>query len=65
MAQGSAYLPDDHASGEPAPTTGAYEQVNMFGQPNGIPIDMSHDEPFPRASLGHFWRAVERDERRP
>jgi hypothetical protein len=34
------YQPE-HAPGEPAPAAGTYEQVNVFGHPNGIRVCMS------------------------
>jgi len=49
----------EHSPGEPAPAAGLYEQINIFGQPNGIRVTMGHGQPFPRAPIGHFWRTVE------
>jgi hypothetical protein len=30
----------ERAPGDPAPAAGAYEQLNIFGRPNGIRVDM-------------------------
>src|ERR1700729_3232044 len=37
----------EHTSGDPAPADGTYEQVNVFGRPNGIRVGMSQGQPFP------------------
>jgi hypothetical protein len=58
MTRGSDHLSGEHASGESAPAAGTYEQINIFGHPNGIRVDMNHGHPFPQAPIGHFWRAV-------
>ncbi len=52
--------PPEYFPGDPAPAAGTYEQVNIFGRPNGVRVDMSHGDPFPQAPVGHTWRAVER-----
>jgi hypothetical protein len=51
----------EHAPGDLAPAAGTYEQLNIFGRPNGIRIDMSHGHPLLRAPVGHSWRFVEVD----
>jgi hypothetical protein len=49
----------EHGPGDPAPGAGTYEQINIFGRPNGVRVDMNHGHPFPRAPIGHTWRRVE------
>ena len=51
----------EHAPGDLAPAAGTYEQLNIFGRPNGIRVDVSYGQPFPRAPVGHLWRSVEVD----
>jgi hypothetical protein len=51
----------EHTPGEPAPAAGTYEQLNIFGQPSGIRVDVSHGHPFPSVPVGHSWRSVEVD----
>ena len=45
----------EHRPGEPAPAAGTYEQVNIFGRPTGIRVDMDHGHPLPAAPIGHSW----------
>jgi hypothetical protein len=61
MRRAANHLPSEHASGEAALATGTYEQVNIFGRPNGIRVEMLAGQPFPSSPIGHLWRAVERD----
>lgn len=51
----------EHSPGEPAPWGGLYEQLNIFGQPNGIRVDVAQGHPMPAAPIGHFWRMADRD----
>jgi hypothetical protein len=51
----------EHSPGEPAPSAGTYEQLNVFGRSNGIRVDMNHGHPFPQAPVGHTSRSVEGD----
>ncbi len=51
----------EYAPGTPAPSAGAYEQINIFGQPTGICINIARGHPLPRAPIGHWWRALEAD----
>lgn len=53
----------EYSPGECAPAIGIYEQINIFGQPNGIRADVAQGHPFPAAPIGHFWRRVEGDGR--
>ncbi len=48
----------EHHPGDPAPDAGTYEQINIFGQPNGIRVSMDGGDLFPLAPIGHFWRSV-------
>jgi hypothetical protein len=48
----------EYQPGEPAPSAGSYELINVAGSPVGVQIEMPHGHPFPSAPLGQFWRAV-------
>jgi hypothetical protein len=49
----------DHPPGEPAPSAGTYEQINIFGGPTGVRVDINRGHLLPPAPIGHFWRQVE------
>jgi hypothetical protein len=49
----------EHAPGEKAAAAGTFEQLNIFGRPNGIRADIAHGQPMPQAPSGHNWRLVE------
>jgi hypothetical protein len=49
----------EFVSGEVAPKTATYEEINIFGQPTGIRAGVSRGCPFPRSPIGYFWRSVE------
>jgi hypothetical protein len=51
----------EYAPGDTAPAAGVYEQLNIFGSPNGIRVDMILGHPFPLAPVEHLWRAVQVD----
>ena len=51
----------EHAPGEAAPVAGAYEMLNIFGQPTGVRVDVAQGDPFPAAPRWHTWRLVEGD----
>jgi hypothetical protein len=51
----------EHFPGDPAPSAGTYEQINIFGRPNRVCVDMNHGHPFLQAPVGHTWRQVEGD----
>ena len=42
----------EHAPGEPAPAAGTYEQLNIFGRPIGIRVNVTHGHPLPPAPQG-------------
>jgi hypothetical protein len=45
----------EHAPGEAAPAAGIYEQLNIFGRPTGIRVNVGHGHPLPSAPVGHTW----------
>ena len=51
----------EHAPGETAPAAGTYEQLNIFGRPTGIRVNVAHGHPLPSAPLGHNWTLAEDD----
>jgi hypothetical protein len=51
----------EHAPGEAAPVAGTYEQLNIFGRPTGIRVNVRHGHPLPSAPLGHNWTLAEDD----
>jgi hypothetical protein len=54
-----------HAPGDPAPVTGDYQQLNVFGTPTGTVVSVGRGEVLPHAPIGFMWRvrceAVEED----
>jgi hypothetical protein len=44
----------EHVPGEPASVAGTYEQLNIFGRPTGIRVDVVHGHLLPAAPLGHI-----------
>jgi hypothetical protein len=55
-----AHAPE-HAPGEPAPAAGTSEQLNIFGRPTGIRINVAHGHPLPAAAQGHSWTLAKDD----
>jgi hypothetical protein len=51
----------DHAPGDAAPAAGIYEQLNIFGRPTGIRINVEHGHPLPSAPLVHSWTLADDD----
>jgi hypothetical protein len=51
----------EHSPGEATPAAGIYEQLNIFGRPNGIRVTSMEKHPFPKAPVGHSWTLVEED----
>jgi hypothetical protein len=51
----------EHTPGETAPASGTYEQLNIFGRPIGIRVNVAHGHPLPSAPLGHNWTLAEDD----
>jgi azurin len=49
----------EHAPGEAAPIAGTYEQLNVFGRPTGVRINVTHCHPLPAAPVGHNWALTE------
>jgi hypothetical protein len=47
---------NDHAPGTPAPATGHYRLVNLFGTPTQHSVHVRHGEPLPDAARGWGWR---------
>jgi hypothetical protein len=50
-----------HVPGQPAPAPGTYEQINVFGSPTGVRVDVAHGQPLPAAPIGHGWAIAEDD----
>lgn len=49
----------EHRPGDPAPASGLYHEVNIFGTPTGRSVRLGHGEPLPQAPRGFGWRAGE------
>lgn len=49
----------EHSPGEFAPASGDYEQINIFGLPNGIRTSLALGQMLPLAPVGHRWRPVD------
>jgi hypothetical protein len=47
-----------HASGQPAPVSATYEQMNVFGTPTGVRVRVQRGHPLPDAPIGHEWAVV-------
>jgi hypothetical protein len=43
------------------PAAGTYEQLNIFGRPTGIRINVEHGHPLPSAPLVHSWTLADDD----
>ncbi len=50
-----------HVPGQSAPAPGTYEQINVFGTPTGIRVNVAHGQPLPAAPIGYGWAIVEED----
>lgn len=53
-----AVEPSEHKPGEPAPHTGDYEELNVFGSPTGWSRHVRKGEPLPALPRGCSWRHV-------
>jgi hypothetical protein len=51
----------EHWPGELAPAAGTYEQLNIFGRPTGIRVNVQHGHPLPPAPMGHNWTPADED----
>lgn len=49
---------DERQPGEPAPGSGAYEELNVFGTPTGRTVIMSAGETLPGSARGFTWRPL-------
>jgi hypothetical protein len=56
MTRRPVYVP-----GQSAPASGTYEQINVFGSPTGIRVDVAHGQPLPAVPVGYGWRIAEND----
>ena len=52
-------MSSDHQPGEPAPHTGRYEELNVFGSETGNVIHVRKGDPLPAAPHGFTWRLVQ------
>ncbi|HTV27167.1 MAG TPA: hypothetical protein VMF32_05255, partial [Xanthobacteraceae bacterium] len=48
----------EHQSGDPAPNSGEYEELNVFGTPTGRIAVVAKDEKLPAAGRGFTWRSL-------
>jgi hypothetical protein len=53
---------DEYAPGDDAPAGGTYEQLNVFGRPNGVRVMVNDGHLLPHAPRGHTWRLAQDDE---
>ena len=51
-----AVEPSEHQPGGPAPHTGDYEELNVFGSPTGWSRHVRKGEPLPSLPRGYSWR---------
>jgi hypothetical protein len=47
--------PSVHVPGQPAPASGTYEQINVFGSPTGVRVTVAQGQPLPMAPVGYSW----------
>lgn len=52
--------PNEHQPGQPAPHTGEYEELNVFGSPTGWSRYVRQGELLPSLPRGFLWRHVSR-----
>jgi hypothetical protein len=60
-SRGQALDAPECQPGEPAPQTGQYQLLNVFGTPTGERVHIEQGAPAPDALRGHVWRLVSRD----
>jgi hypothetical protein len=48
-----------YPAGHPAPKSGIYEQINVFGSRTGIKVHVADGHPLPEAPIGHDWVVAE------
>jgi len=51
----------EHQPGTHAPSTGHYEELNVFGSRTGRVEHVRAGEPLPHAPRGFAWRQIEED----
>ena len=49
----------DYTGGTPAPASGTYEQLNVFGRATGQRVAVRKGKPLPPLPRGFTWRLVE------
>jgi len=52
----------EYRPGAPAPSTGHYEELNVFGSPTGKVVRAEEGSKLPAAPRGFSWRHVWRDD---
>jgi hypothetical protein len=52
----------EHQPGTHAPSTGHYEELNVFGSPTGKVEHVQEGERLPRAPRGFSWRHIEHED---
>jgi hypothetical protein len=50
----------DYTGETPAPASGTYDQLNVFGRATGHRVTVDKDEPLPPLPRGFKWRLSER-----
>jgi len=48
----------DHQPGDPAPSSGDYEELNVFGTPTGRVVAVTKGERLPGTAIGFTWRPI-------
>ena len=48
----------EYQPGDPAPETGPYEELNVFGRPTGRIVALEKNEEFPTAARAFTWRPL-------
>jgi hypothetical protein len=52
-------MKDTHVPGEPAPKSGVYAEMNVFGSPTGRRVQVQAGQELPKAPREFRWRLVE------
>jgi YjzC-like protein len=50
---------DTHVPGDPAPKSGVYAEMNVFGSPTGRRVQLQAGQELPKAPREFHWRLVE------
>ena len=55
-------MASDHKPGDPAPHTGHYEELNVFGSETGHVVHVRKGDALPGAPYGFTWRLSQKTE---